>query len=356
MSDVTKLMTVLQPHLDWHRARLACFAALIVAVIKIRTVNLAQLAPLINPRRAPGTNYRRLQRFFALFDPGPEALTRLLLALRPDPDQPLTLVMDRTEWKFGSKRVNLLLVGYLCQGFTIPLRWQELDRTGNSNFYQRRALLAPIVRELGPERIRAFVADREFIGEAFLAWLDERGLRFVIRIRKNATVRGLESRPRSAGRRAGLVFADLAPGEHRHEQHLIYGNRLHVVAAREGEEPWILVTNRWPESAEQVLHLYGQRWSVETTFGALKSRGFDLESTHLRSSARLERLVGVLAVALLWAVKVGRWCHEQRPIKRKKHGRRSMSLFRYGLDHLCRCLFGHDRPALQLAFRLLSCT
>ena len=356
MPDVTKLMTVLQPHLPWHRARLFCFAALVVALIKSRTVNLARLAPMINPRRAEKTNYRRLQRFFALFDPGADALMRLLLALRPEHDKPITLVMDRTEWRFGRKRVNLLVIGYLCQGFTIPLRWHELDRTGNSNFYQRRALLAPIIEAVGAERIRAFVADREFISEAFLAWLDQHSLRFVIRIRKNATVRRLGSHPRSAGRRAGLVFGDLAPGERRQGQHLIYGHRLHVVAAREGEEPWILVTNRRPECAEEVLQIYGQRWSVETTFGALKRRGFDLESTHLRSSERLERLVGVLAVALLWAVKVGLWCHEQRPIRRKRHGRRAVSLFRYGLDHLCRCLFGDDREARQLAFRLLSCT
>ncbi len=356
MLEITKLMTLLQPHLKWHRARLACFAALVVAVIKLRSVNLARLAPLINPRRALATNYRRLQRFFALFDPGPDALCRLLLSLRPNPDEPLTLVMDRTEWKFGTKRVNLLMVGYLFEGFTIPLRWLELDRTGNSNFYQRRALLEPILHQIGAAKIHAFVADREFIGEAFLAWMNERNVRFVIRIRKNATVRRLGSRPRSRGVRAGVVFADLAVGERRQFERLIYGNRLHVVAAREGSEPWILVTNRPPSSPEEVLRLYGQRWSIETSFGALKRRGFDLASTHLRSPERLERLVGVLAVALLWCVKVGLWRHEQRPIRAKKHGRRSISLFRYGLDYLRQALLWHDPPALRLAFRLLSCT
>ena len=353
MTNVTKLMSMLQPHLKWHRARLACFAAIVLAVIRLRSVNLAQLAHVVNPRRAHATNYRRLQRFFALFDPGAETLCRLLLALRPNADEPITLVMDRTEWKFGSKRVNLLTVGYLCGGFTIPLRWLELDRTGNSNFYQRRALLEPLLQEIGAEKIHAFVADREFIGEAFLAWMNERGVRFVIRIRKNATVRGLESRPRAPGIRAGAVFKDLAVGQRRHLERLIYGNRVHVVAARQGTEPWILVTNKHPEEA---LGLYGQRWSIETSFGALKRRGFDLASTHLRSSERLERLVGVLAVALLWCVKVGLWRHEQRPIPVKKHGRRSVSLFRYGLDYLRQSLLGHDPPALRLAFRLLSCT
>lgn len=350
MTDVTKLMTLLQPHLRWHRARLACFAALVLAIIKMRSVNLAQLAPLINPRRAHATNYRRLQRFFALFDPGADTLTRLLLALRPNPEEPLTLVMDRTEWKFGTKRVNLLVVGYLLDGFTIPLRWLELDKEGNSNFYERRAVLEPLLRQLDVGRVRALVADREFIGVAFLAWMSQRGLRFVIRIRKSARIHH-----GGGALRADETFGSLPRGGRRQlpGKRMIYGHLVHVVAAREGTEPWVLITNDRPDEA---LLLYGQRWSIETTFGALKRRGFDLESTHLRSSERLERLVGVLSLALLWCVRVGLWCQQQCPIQVRTHRRRSVSLFRYGLDYLRRGLLWHDGPTLRPAFRLLSCT
>lgn len=350
MTDVTKLMALLQPHLNWHRARLACFAALVLAVIRLRSVNLAQLAHLINPKRAQATNYRRLQRFFALFDPGADTLTRLLLALRPNPEQPLTLVIDRTEWKFGTKRVNLLVVGYLCEGFTIPLRWLELDKGGNSNFYERRAVLAPLLRLIEARSIQALVADREFIGVAFLAWMREQGLRFVIRIRKSARISYRGERLRS-----DAIFGSLPQGGRRrlHGKRLVYGNLVHVVAAREGDQPWVLITNARPSEA---LLLYGQRWSIETTFGALKRRGFDLESTHLRASERLERLVGVLAVALLWCVKVGRWCQQEHPIRVKPHGRRSVSVFRYGLDYLRQRLLRQEDSALNPVFRLLSCT
>jgi hypothetical protein len=258
--------------------------------------------------------------------------------------------MDRTEWKFGTKRVNLLTVGYLCHGFTIPLRWLELGREGNSNFYERRAVLAPLLRQIDPERIRALVADREFIGVAFLAWMQERGLRFVIRIRKSARIH-------HGGRalRADETFGAL-PLRGRlllRGKRMVNGHMVHVVAAREGSEPWVLITNDRPREA---LVLYGQRCSIETTIGALKRRGFDLESTHLRSSERLERLVGVLSLALLWCVKVGLWHQQQHPIPIKKHGRRSVSLFRYGLDYLRRGLLWHDVPTLSPAFRLLSCT
>ena len=90
------------------------------------------MAQVLNPRRSDATNYRRLQRFLALFDFEEKALTRLLLALRPS-DTPLTLVLDRSEWKFGTKRVNLLVVGYVLEGFVVPLRWVDLDKAGASN-------------------------------------------------------------------------------------------------------------------------------------------------------------------------------------------------------------------------------
>lgn len=350
MLEITKLMTLLQPHLKWHPARLACFAALVLAVIRMRSVNLARLAHLINPRRTHATNYRRLQRFFALFDPGTEALTKLLLALRPNSEEALTLVMDRTEWKFGARRVNLLTVGYLCGGFTIPLAWQELGRTGNSNFYQRRAVLEPVLRQIGRTPVRAIVADRAFIGVAFLAWMQERGLRFVIRVRKSARIGR-----RGHTRRVDETFASLPLGGRRRlrGKRKVYGNWVHVVAAREGEDPWVLITNDRPSEA---LVLYGHRWSIETTFGAFKRRGFDLESTHLRSSERIERLMGVLSLALLWCVKVGRWRARRSAIKVKSHGRRAVSLFRYGLDYLQEQLCWRDATALQRVYHLLSCT
>jgi transposase len=47
------------------------------------------------------------------------------------------------------------------------------------------------------------------------------------------------------------------------------------------------------------MDLYRERWSIETLFAALKSRGFDLEQTHLTAPDRIERLIALLALALL---------------------------------------------------------
>ena len=74
---------------------------------------------------------------------------------------------------------------------------------------------------------------------------------------------------------------------------------------------------------------------METLFAALKTRGFDLEGNHLPAPGRIRRLIGLLAIAFAWSHLVGEKRAKTCGLPpRKAHGRRSRSLFRYGLDRL----------------------
>jgi len=70
----------------------------------------------------------------------------------------------------------------------------------------------------------------------------------------------------------------------------------------------------------------------------LKTRGFNLEDTHMTNHERVSKLVAVLAIAFCWAHKVGDWLHEATPIRLKSHQRRAKSIFRYGFDQIRRHL------------------
>jgi hypothetical protein len=123
----------------------------------------------------------------------------------------------------------------------------------------------------------------------------------------------------------------------------------------EDHELLIVVTRHNPQSA---MADYAQRWGIETLFGCLKTRGFCLESTHLKDTERLCRIVALLTIALCWAFKAGEWLSEHQPIKIKKHGRKAKSIFRVGLDHLRRIflnLNSFETESLE-AIRFLSCT
>jgi hypothetical protein len=73
---------------------------------------------------------------------------------------------------------------------------------------------------------------------------------------------------------------------------------------------------------------------METLFGSLKTRGFNLEDSHLTDGVRLEKLIALLALAFTWAHLVGEWIHERSPIRLKKHGYKAKSIFRVGLEVL----------------------
>ena len=83
-------------------------------------------------------------------------------------------------------------------------------------------------------------------------------------------------------------------------------------------------------SVWETFRLYRMRWSVECTFSSLKSRGFDLERTGITVPQRLERLFGLVVLAWVSCLRVGVWLDGLKPIKTLKHGRKAMSLPRYG--------------------------
>lgn len=65
---------------------------------------------------------------------------------------------------------------------------------------------------------------------------------------------------------------------------------VYLGAVRTPNEHAIIIANGY--SAALVAD-YAHRWKIETLFGCLKSRGFDLEQTRLRDPQRLSKLLAL---------------------------------------------------------------
>lgn len=113
-----------------------------------------------------------------------------------------------------------------------------------------------------------------------------------------------------------------------------------------------------PVYCHSLIDDYAQRWGIETLFGIFKSRGFNLEDTHLTDSERLSRLFALLTIALCWAYRTGQWLSKAQPIVIKTHGRLAKSIFRYGFDHLRSIFLNLDESKADflLSLKFLSCT
>ena len=108
---------------------------------------------------------------------------------------------------------------------------------------------------------------------------------------------------------------------------------------------------------DQALEQYRMRWQVETLFRGLKSSGFNIEDTHVVALERLEKLMLLVMIAFVWCYRIGDFIDTHlRPIKIKKHGRRAVSVCRYGLDYLSRVLMTGRNELNINVIQFLSCT
>jgi len=184
---VKQLVSVLSERLGWNRSRLKLMARPTGALPIQTTTNLAQLTQVMKPQVETDSTYRRLQRFFAGFAFGYEALGQFLLELVPT-DPPYVVVIDRTEWHFSQTAVNVLMIGVAYEGIAFPVAWTALDHGGGSGADEHTEVLEQFLRVVQPDQIRALVADREFTGSDFLEVLKERKVPFVIRLKSDRRV------------------------------------------------------------------------------------------------------------------------------------------------------------------------
>lgn len=346
------------PDLGAHQVDL--LSRLIPALMRCRSVNLMKVAGAMSGPAHKMSRYRRLQRFFSSAL-SPRIFSQWIVdrLVRPDRVTLLTLTMDRTHWRFGQAEQNLLCLGLLYGGVSIPLETLPLGKAGNSNTQERMLVLRRAWSYL-KDTPCCLLADREFIGGEWFAQLLARPeMDFVIRIRENSQVTFAEGRTTDLG-----LWVRRLPKGHTwyYYEILLYesGTPVHVnlVCHRSlQDEVILLVTNR--SDLKQALGWYRQRWSIETTFSCLKSRGFDLEDTHLTHPDRLALLMGVLSWCLLWCVLVGLEHHQRKAIPLKKHGRKAISFVRLGLDSVQEAIhnFSHRwREYRHYCRLLLSCT
>ena len=67
MNQVNLLRQTLKPLLGWHGARLNFLALFIIALLRVKTVNLTELATGFHHHAKTDLNIKRLQRFFRSF-------------------------------------------------------------------------------------------------------------------------------------------------------------------------------------------------------------------------------------------------------------------------------------------------
>ncbi|WP_373297236.1 transposase [Deinococcus indicus] len=115
------------------------------------------------------------------------------------------------------------------------------------------------------------------------------------------------------------------------EDTLVYGQPMNVVLThtRDGEA-LVIASNAGAVTTIQTR--YRRRFLIECLFRALKSKGFQLEGTHMTLHDHVERLLCLLTLTYTWCVLVG----VTLDCPKKAHGRRAWSVVKMGLRELVR--------------------
>jgi hypothetical protein len=344
-------------HIDLSVTRRETLSWLTLLIMQHGTICLWRLAAYVASMAQTDSVRRRFYRFFQFVRLDSTLAARVVVEFLGLGGKPWVLAIDRTNWDFGKTTINILMISVTWNDIGIPLLWMLLPTAGNSHTSERTELLDRLRAAFPDMKIVALMGDREFIGDTWMAYLQRQNIPFILRLRENQQV----LREGYAAMSIASIARHLRIGERmivngccrlgRHDATLSSPVRLVVMRLTSGELLALACSGRPRHS----LTRYRQRWTIETMFGNLKTKGFALEATHLTDPDKLSTLLALLAFAVALTVKTGVARARVHDIPIKKHGRRAWSLFALGLSTL-RKIFVAARPAQIIAFlgQLLS--
>ena len=137
MNLITRLSPIFNTQLKWNKAGADLLSCFMIALLKVRSVNLTKIAVAMPGKAKADSKYKRLQRFFAKFNFSMDDIAKLIVRFLPICDEKRNMSMDRTNWKLGKLNINPLILGIVHSGCSFPIFRITFSKRGNSNTDER---------------------------------------------------------------------------------------------------------------------------------------------------------------------------------------------------------------------------
>lgn len=309
-------------------------AALISGIVGSRSSQMPSIATKIPDRAKPESRVNRLSRWLSndeikeeiYFLPYAEMLLTCLAL------ETLVLVMDGSGVGRGC---CALMIHVIYRGRALPLAWVVRQCPKGHCPESLHIELVELMRELIPEGSNVvFLGDGEFDGTDLQKTMHDAGWWYACRTAKSTVATWEEMTFHldllgSSIKRGMLI--ELKEVQFTRDA---YGPVMVLCCWAKGEaDPLYLVSNM--SVAEEAIKYYKKRFRIETFFSDQKSRGFNIQKSHLEDCQRLSRLLIASCLAYIWIVYLGSLCKSagwQDIIHRRN--RCDLSLFRLGLQLL----------------------
>lgn len=311
---------------------------LLAALIQAKTVSLYELRNEVGKinekcQSSPLSHYKRITRFFTK-----ESKSSLWISvleygcslLRVDRK---IFYLDATEWCIGTFRLHCLVLAFHFQNIAVPVYFQLYEHKGVLSEEERIKFIKSAHQFLCLTGV-ILLADREFIGEKWFAYLDDLSIKFVIRIRKgqykNDTKVDYNKLKIKAlnGEKASTLL--------KVEKHSF---RLWILknVNQDQSEPLIYILTNLTED-QQAPAYYRLRWKIETLFKHLKTNGYNLEDLRMTNLDKIRLLISIVILAYILSVLMGREERKEKKVRKKRYKNKTVyeaiSLFKEGYSLL----------------------
>jgi len=328
-----------QGHLARHLATLAFMAS---GMVLAKSSQLPKIASKMTSDVRPDSREKQMSRwvqnahitFAAYFLPFVQTIINTLAATRP-----LVLIMDGSVVARGCVT---LMVSLVYAGRTLPLTWLVIEGTKGHFPTDTHLNLLREVKALIPDTAGVtLLGDGEFDSPELQAEANGYGWQYVCRTAKNICIQADSQE---------LTLADLkvVRGSHEFRKRVTFTQAAYgpvmVIAwwDRRYTEPIYLVSNL--NSFTAACQLYRQRMRIETFFSDQKSRGFQVDKSHLSDAERVSHLMIAACFAYLWVIYLGNVAHTDKWVSViHRQDRCDLSRFQIGL-RLLDYLLNHDKP------------
>lgn len=351
--------------------------AVACAILIKETVNLNKLKNhlgllLGNRQTKTDSHYRRLTRFFA-DTTAQNKLWKWLLIWMLDyikrwdgRSKSGYLTLDGTSWQLGKNQIHLLVLCLVYRGVSLPLLWHNLGKKGHSSQQERKRLLQQAIR-LYPLKGFCLLADREYEGKEWFAFLTEQKINFIIRLSKESYKANIAA----GGRAYSSLLKRALRGRVVSQWFELAGHRYQFVAlchqdGPQSADPLVLLVSNLCWSKQTIAQRYRIRWTTECFFKHLKTNGFDLEALGFSSSKKIRLLMAIVVV--LYVICVGEGLRQFHRIRAKTNStneplRLREAVFRKGYSvvvnelvsvaHFVDWLLAQIRKPLKVPIRLV---
>jgi len=324
---------------DLHAKQVLSLAYGVVGVIHVASLAIAAIGTGLAMARGllPKHAIKQVDRLLGNKKIDPDILMSKWVSFVIGEREDVFIAMDWTEFDPDnhSTIALYLLTGH---GRATPLMWQTVSKDAlkdQRNHHEDKVLER--LHSMMPEGVRVtIIADRGFGDHKLYDFLGMRfGWDYIIRFREVIQVTSAKGESRPArewltptGRAKMMRGVEVT-------QEGVPVPAVVLVHAKKMKDPWCLATSRADLTASKVVKLYGKRFTIEETFRDQKDNhyGMGLYATHIKDTARRDRLLFLAAMSHALLTMLGAACEEtglDRMLRANTVKRRTHSLYRQG--------------------------